>query len=193
MAHVIQLASGAFMSSPRGTRRTKSWEAHERAQPFGENQSIDIGKSQRHRKEGNARINKVSAMRPGIAKIIETVHNSRHFESQETDLHRAENACRIDHAGATSSKRVHWPSTIEISNHSSTDYRCEKMVEFDNGDAWKSLLITRIHPRVAQESKIQRLPVTLYNIGWIDHRQVCDRSFKAIPILHPVDVNKAYG
>jgi len=54
----------------------KSWEAHERDQQFGENESIDIGKSQRLRKEGNARINTVSATRPGLAKIIEKVRIS---------------------------------------------------------------------------------------------------------------------
>jgi len=52
---------------------TKSWEAHERDQQLGENECIDIGKSQTHRKEGNARINKVSAMKPGLAKIIDQV------------------------------------------------------------------------------------------------------------------------
>jgi hypothetical protein len=67
MAHVIQLALGAFMSSLGGKGRTKSWEAHERDQQFGENESIEIGKSQRLHKEGNARIDKVSAMRPGLA------------------------------------------------------------------------------------------------------------------------------
>jgi len=50
--------------------RTKSWEAHERDQQFGENASMDIGKSQRLQKEGNARINKVLAMKPGLVKII---------------------------------------------------------------------------------------------------------------------------
>jgi len=76
IAHVIQLALGAFMSSLGVKGRTKSWEAHERDQQFGENESIDIGKSQRLRKEGNARINKVSAMKPGLAKIIEKVRIS---------------------------------------------------------------------------------------------------------------------
>jgi hypothetical protein len=76
MAHVIQLALGAFMSSLGVKGRTKSWEAHERGQQFGENESIDIGKSQRLRKEGNARIIKVSAMKPGLAKIIEKVRIS---------------------------------------------------------------------------------------------------------------------
>ena len=76
MAHVIQLALGAFMRSHGVNGCTKSWEAHERDQQFGENESIDIGKSQRLRKEGNARINKVSAMRPGLAKISEKVRIS---------------------------------------------------------------------------------------------------------------------
>jgi hypothetical protein len=73
MADVIQLALGAFMSRFGVKGRTDYWDAHERDQQFGENESIDIGKSQRLRKEGNARINKVSAMRPGLAKIIEKV------------------------------------------------------------------------------------------------------------------------
>jgi len=64
------------MSSLGVKGRTKSSEAHERDQQFGENESIDIGKSQRVRMEGNARINKVSAMRPGLAKIIEKVRIS---------------------------------------------------------------------------------------------------------------------
>jgi hypothetical protein len=76
MAHVIKLALGAFMSSVGLKGCTKSWEAHEHDQQFGENDRIDIAKSQRLRKEGNARINKVSAMRPGVAKIIEKVHIS---------------------------------------------------------------------------------------------------------------------
>jgi len=76
IAHVIQLALGAFMSSLGVKGRTKSSEANERDQQFGENQSIDIGKSQRLRKEGNARINKVSAMKPGLGKIIENVRIS---------------------------------------------------------------------------------------------------------------------
>jgi len=76
MVHVIQLSLGAFMSSLGVKGRTKSWEANERDQQFGENESTDIGKSQRLGKEGNASINKVSAMRPGVAKIIEKVRIS---------------------------------------------------------------------------------------------------------------------
>jgi len=54
MPHVIPLASGASMSSPAVKGRTKSWEAPERNKQFGENESKDIGKSQRVREEGNA-------------------------------------------------------------------------------------------------------------------------------------------
>jgi hypothetical protein len=75
-AHIIQLALGAFMSSLGVKGCTKSWEAHECNQEFGENESIDIEKGQRLRKEGNARINEVSAMRLGLAKIIEKVRIS---------------------------------------------------------------------------------------------------------------------
>jgi len=98
MAHVIQLALGAFMSSFSVKGRTKSWEAHERDQQFGQNESIDFAKSQRLRKEGNDRMNKVLAMRPGLAKIIEKIRISWHFESPETDFHIAETACCIDYA-----------------------------------------------------------------------------------------------
>jgi hypothetical protein len=73
MAHVIQLALSAFMSSLSVKGRTKSWEAHERNQQSGENQNMDIGKSQRLRKVGNARISEVSAMKPDLAKMMEKV------------------------------------------------------------------------------------------------------------------------
>jgi len=53
---------------------------------FRDNEGIDIGKSQRLREEGNARINKVSAMWPGLAKIIEKVGISTYFESPETAI-----------------------------------------------------------------------------------------------------------
>jgi hypothetical protein len=46
MAHDIQFAFGAFMCSLGIKGRTKSWEAHECDQQFGENESMDIGKSQ---------------------------------------------------------------------------------------------------------------------------------------------------
>jgi len=95
MAHVIQLALGAFISSLGVKGYTKAWEAHECDQQFGENESTDIGESQRLRKEGNARINKVSAMGLGLGKIIGKVRISTYFETAETDLHKAENVCCI--------------------------------------------------------------------------------------------------
>jgi hypothetical protein len=73
MVHIIRIALGAFMRRVGVTGRTKSWEADECNQQFGENTSTDIEKSQRLRKEGNARINKVSAKKPSIVKIIEKV------------------------------------------------------------------------------------------------------------------------
>jgi hypothetical protein len=107
MAHVIQLSLSASINSLRVIGRTKSWAAHECDKHFGENECTDIGKSQRLRKEGNARINKASAMRPGLAKINEKVHISTYYESAETDLHIAENACCIDYADTWTSKRVY--------------------------------------------------------------------------------------
>jgi len=80
MVHVIQLALGAFMSSIWVQGRTKSWEAHEHDHQFGEIESTDFGKSQTLREVGSARIHKVSAMRPGLAKIIEKVCISTRFE-----------------------------------------------------------------------------------------------------------------
>jgi len=73
MANILHLAVGAFMSSLGVKGRTKSWETHECNQQFGENESIDGGKSQRLRKERNSRIIKLLAMKPGLAKIIEKV------------------------------------------------------------------------------------------------------------------------
>jgi len=193
MEHVIQLALGAFMRSLGVKGRTKSWEAHERDQQFGENQSINIGKSQRLRKEGNARINTVSAMRPALAKIIEKVRIARYFGSPETDLHIAVIAWCIDYTDTWSSKRVHWLSTSQSTNCSTTYYGCENTVQSNTRDAWASLLIMRIHPGVAQKSEIQLLPATLHNTGWMDHCQVHHLSFKAIPVLDPLDVEQGYG
>jgi len=73
IAHLLPLALSAFLSGLGIKGRTICWEAHERDQPFEENESIDIGKCQRLRKEGNARIINVLAMTPGVTKIIENV------------------------------------------------------------------------------------------------------------------------
>jgi hypothetical protein len=66
MAHDMQLALGAFISRLWVKGHTMSWEADECNQQFRENDSTDIGKRQILQKEGNARINKVSAMRWGL-------------------------------------------------------------------------------------------------------------------------------
>jgi hypothetical protein len=104
MAHVTQLGLGAFMSSLSVKGRTQFWQAHECNQQIGENESLDIGKCQRLREEGNARIRKVLAMRPGLAKTIEKVSVSRYFESSDTDLHIGENGWCIDYADTWLSK-----------------------------------------------------------------------------------------
>jgi len=153
MAHVIQLDSGAFMSSLGVNGHTKSCEAPERNEQFGENECTDIGKGQRLRKEGNGRINKVSAMRPGLAKIIETVRIARFFESPEIDLHIAENACCIDYADTWSWKRVCWLSKSQSLDGSTTPYGCENTLERDAGVAQACLPITWIHTGVASEPK----------------------------------------
>jgi len=114
MAHGLQLPLGAFMSSLGVKSCTMSREAHERDQQFGENESIDNGKSQRRRKEGNAWINKVSAMQPGLAKIIETIRISRYFELPLTDIHIVENSCSIDYGNTWSLKEVHWLSRAKV-------------------------------------------------------------------------------
>jgi len=193
MAHVIQLALGAFMSSLGVKGCTKSWEAHQCDQQFGANESTDIGKSQRLRKEVNDRINKVSAMKPGWSKIIENVRIWRIFKSTETDICTAANACGIDYADTWSSKRVHLLSKSQSTNRRTTYYGCENRVEFNCRVAWVSLPITRIHPWVAHESKIQRIQATLHNTRWMDNHQVHHGSLKAIPILDPVDVETAYS
>jgi len=52
-------------------------------------------------------MNKVLAMQPGLANIIEKVSISRYFESPVTDLRIAENAGWIDYADTWLSKQVH--------------------------------------------------------------------------------------
>jgi len=193
VAHVIQLALGAFMSSLGGKGRTKSWEAHECDQQFGENKSIDIGKGQRLRKEGNARINNVSAMRQGLAKIIEKVLISWDFQSPETDLHIAENACCMDYADTWSPKRVHWLSKSQSPHYSTFDYGCEDTLELYSGVARARLPITGIHTRLASKPKIRWISATIHNSGWMDDCAVCHGSIEAISILDPLDVEEAYS
>jgi hypothetical protein len=65
MAIIKLLAIGAFMSSHCVKGPTKCRKAHECNQQCAENESIDIGNSQRLPKAGHARINNLSAMSPG--------------------------------------------------------------------------------------------------------------------------------
>jgi len=135
----------------------------------------------------------VSAMKPGLAKIIEKVHSSRYIENSETDHHIGANAACVNYVDTGSLEWVHWLSKCRSTNCSPTYYGWEIMVEFDTAVTWASLPITRIHLRVAEESKRLWLPVTLHNSGWMDNCQVRHGSFRAIPILDSVDVEKAFG
>ena len=135
----------------------------------------------------------MSAISPGLSKIIKKVRISRYFQSTETDLYRSENACSINYANTWSSKWVHWVSKSQSAHRGTTCYRCEDMLELDTGVAWASLPITRIRPPVAPTSKIQWLPASLHNTAWIDHCQVRHGSFEAIPILDTGDIEQAYS
>jgi len=193
MGQVIQLALGALMSSLGEKGRTKSWEAHECDQQFGENESIDGGKSQGLRKEGNAEINKVSAMKPGLTKIIEKVRISWYFESPEADLHIADNACCINYANTCSPKRVHWLSKSQSPHCSTSDYGCEDTLEIYTGVAWARLPFMGIHMWVASKPKIQWIPAAIHNSGRMDDCQVCHGSIEDISILDPLNVKEAYS
>jgi len=98
MARIIQLALKIFKSSLSVKGCTKSWEAHSRDNQVRENESRDIGMSQRVRTEGNTTINNELAMKPRLAKKIEKACISIYFESSETDLHIAANACCIEYS-----------------------------------------------------------------------------------------------
>jgi len=156
-------------------------------------ESIDIGKSQGLRKEGDARINKVLAMWPGSAKIIEKGCISRYFQSPDTGLHLAENACCIDYADSRLSKQVHWLLNSKSPHCGTTYYGWEDMAELNTGVACPGLPITTIHPQVAPKSQTQWLLATPHKTGWMDHCQVQHRSLQAIVLLDPVDVEVAYS
>ena len=135
MAHIIQLALGAFRRRLGVNGRTKSWEAHECDYQFDEHDSILNGQCQRLREEGNARIDKVSAMRPGLVKILENVCITQYFGRPETDLHIAVNACCIHYADSGLSERFHWVSKSPCTNHSTTDYGSDGGVKFNTAVA----------------------------------------------------------
>jgi hypothetical protein len=106
MAHLIQLALSAIISSLRVNGHTKSWESHERNQRFGKNECTDTSNSHRLQKDGNAKINKVLDMRSALAKIIKNVCFSRHLQSPETDIHIREKTGCIDYTTIWLRKRV---------------------------------------------------------------------------------------
>jgi hypothetical protein len=54
MAHIIQLVLSALKNTLGVKGRDKSYEVHECNQQFGETEPIDLEKSHRLRKEGNA-------------------------------------------------------------------------------------------------------------------------------------------
>ena len=193
MPHVIQLALGAFRSSLGVEGSTKSWEASLHDQQIWENESIGIGISQRLRNEGHPGINKVSAIWPGLGKIIEMVRFSRYFGCPETDLHTAENTCSIDYADTWLSKRLHLLSKSQTPNRGTSDYGCWNMMEFQTAVTWAGLPIAGIHRWVSSKSKIPLLPATVHNTRWMDNWKVCHGSIEAIPILDPVDVEAAYS
>jgi len=74
MPQVIQDTVDVLISSLSVKGYTKSSESPELDLQIREIESIDIGMSERLYKARNARIDKVSAMRPGFAKTIEKVH-----------------------------------------------------------------------------------------------------------------------
>ena len=151
-----------------------------------------VKNSQRFRKEGNSRFNTVSAMKPGLAKIIEKVRISWYFESPEIDRQIAENTCYIDYADTGLLERVHWLSKSQSPHRGTSDYGWRDTLELNIGVARAHLPITGIHMRVAPKSKIQRLAATPHNTRWMDDCQLCYGSIEAIPILDPVDIDEAY-
>jgi len=157
MAHIIQHGLGTFLYSLGVKGCIKSCEAHERVQQFRENENTEIAKCQRLRKECNAWINKVSAMKPGLPMIIGKVPISTYFEYPKTNLHKSESMCCIVCTGTWLSKRVHWLSNRQSVDRSTTNYVFEVKVKLHTGVAWVGQPIKRIHLWVAQ----------LLNIPWL--------------------------
>jgi hypothetical protein len=143
-------------------------------------------------KESNGRIYEVSAMRSGLAKIIENTSISRKFETTKTNVQMAENACCIDYSATRSSIRVHWLSTIQIVHCRLTYYKCEKTLEFATGVVWASEKIRDIYMWVVLESIIQWLLATVHNTESLVHFQIYNARLKAILIQDVVDVEEAY-
>jgi len=155
--------------------------------------SIDIVKSQWVWKEGNAKINQVSAMTPGLAKIIEKVCISWYFESRETDLHLVENAYCIDYSVTWSSKWFYWLSKSQSPSCGTSDYACEDSWELYTRISQAGLPITGIHTLVASKPKIHWIPATAHNSRWMEDCEVCGGRIDAITILDPVDIEEAHS
>jgi len=135
MPHIIHLTLGELLTWLGVKGHTRCGDAYEHNQRFGVNERLDIGKRQRLRKRGNARIYKVSALRPGLAMIIEKICISRYFKHPETDLHTADNTCCTDYADTWLWKRVHSLSNSQSMNLSTTQYVGENRVEFSTAVA----------------------------------------------------------
>jgi len=172
---------------------TKWWEAHECNQQFGEIKSTDIGKSQILSKEGNGRIIKVTAIWSGWAKTVEDVCISRDFERPETDLSIAATSWCINDTYTCFSKQVHWLSRSQSWNQCTMFDGSETLAELNTGVEWARLPIMWIRPRVAHKCKMSESAGTLLNTEWMDRDQVNHGGFKAILILHLVDIKTAYG
>jgi len=143
-------------------------------------------------KEGNARINKVSTMGPGLAKIIEKVSISWYFECRETNFRIAENAWGIRYADSWSPKRVHCLSKSQSPDSSTSNCGFEDTLKLNTGVGAARLPIMGMYMQVALKSKIHWLPATFHNSRWMDHCEVWNGSIEAISILDPLDVKEAY-
>jgi len=176
MAHFIQLPLWPFMNRPCVEGGTKSSEAHEREQQFNENDGLHIGKNQRLQKEGNARIHKVSAIRPGVAMIIEKVRISLFFDYPDTNLHEAENACWIYYFDSWPSNGDQWLSKFQSLHRATSNYGCDDAWELNTGVAPVHLQITGIVTQVAPKPKIQWISANFHNSKLMKH---CTRSWPA--------------
>jgi hypothetical protein len=91
----------------------------------------------------------VLAVRLGLAKIIGKVRISWYFQSPETDLHIARNACSIDYADTWSSKRGYWLSKSENLHCATSDDGCEDPLKLNTGVTPADQPLTGIHTWVA--------------------------------------------
>jgi hypothetical protein len=105
----------------------------------------------------------------------------------------AENACHLDYVDTWSAKQVHLPSRSQSANWCTPSYGCGDTEKFESGVVRARHQIMRIHPCIAQESKIQWFPTTLHNIGGINQCEACCGCLEASPVVDPVDVEKAFG